>query len=60
MGYEYDIYLVLVVLLHEPINVILSGKRDSRRHSITRFSKDVVVARTSYHFATGKGLNLLQ
>ena len=28
--------------------VILAGKRDSRRHSITSFSKNVVVAETSY------------
>ena len=29
------------------------------RHSTTSFSGNVVVAETSYHFATGRGLNLL-
>ena len=49
------------------MNVILAGKRDSRRHSTTSFSEGVVVAGTSYQslevlksFATGKGLNPLQ
>ena len=43
------------------------GKRGSLRHSTTRFSKNVVVAKTSYHtcqkfcyFAFGRGLNLPQ
>ena len=29
-------------------NVILAGKRDSRRYSTTRFSKNVIVAGPSY------------
>ena len=47
-------------------SVILAGKRDSRRRSTTSFSKNVVVAETSYQmlevlsFAIGTGLNLLQ
>ena len=48
-------------------SVILTGKRDSRRHSITSFSKDDAMAETNfqmleevYHFALGRGLNILQ
>ena len=33
---------------HARTSVILEGKRDSRRHSSTNFSENVVVAGTSY------------
>ena len=43
----------------------MAGKRDSRRHSTTSFSQNVVAVETSYemldvlyHFAIGRGLNL--
>ena len=51
---------------HAWTSVILAGKRDSYRHSTTNFSENVVVAEQvikcnkSYHFASGRGLNLLQ
>ena len=42
----------------------MAGKRDSRRHSTTSFSKNVVVAKTSYemldYFAIDTWFNLLQ
>ena len=42
----------------------MAGKRDSRRHSTTNFSKNVVVAKTSYemldYFAIDTWFNLLQ
>ena len=45
-------------------NVILVGKCESHRHSSTRFSENVVVAKTRcyeiYHLAIGRGLHLLQ
>ena len=63
--YEKEIFSILS---HAPAltRVILTGKRDSRRHSTTSFSKSVVVAETSfdlwefYHFAVGWRLNLNQ
>ena len=45
--YDYEIFPVLSVT-HAWASVILAGKRDSRRHSITSFSENVVVAWTSY------------
>ena len=45
---------------HEPAS--LAGKRDTRHHSATGFSENVLVAETSYqmlkfyHIANGKGL----
>ena len=42
-------------------NVILAGKRDNRRHSTTSFLENVaVVFFKLFHFAIGRGLNLLQ
>ena len=38
----------LQILRRGPLRVILGGKRDSRRHSTTSFSENVVVAGTSY------------
>ena len=32
------------------LSVILAGKRDSRRHSSTSFSKNFVAAKTSYRY----------
>ena len=48
-------------------SVILAAKRDSRRHSTTSFTENVVVTKTSYqmleakfyYFPSGKGLNSL-
>ena len=45
--YEYQIFTILSIA-HPLISVILAGKRDSRRHSVTRVSENVVVAGTSY------------
>ena len=45
--YEYEIFSILSSA-HAWTSVILAGKRDSRRHSTTSFSENVVVAGTSY------------
>ena len=45
--YKNEIFLVLSSA-RPWTSVILAGKRDSRCHSITSFSEDVVVAGTSY------------
>ena len=45
--YDYEIFPILSVT-HAWASVILAGKRDSRRHSTTSFSENVVVAWTSY------------
>ena len=45
--YEYEIFTILSIA-RPLISVILAGKRDSRHHSTTSFSKNVVVAGTSY------------
>ena len=45
--YEYEIFPVLSSALSWT-SVISAGKRDSRRHSTTSFSKNIVVAGTSY------------
>ena len=45
--YEYKIFSILSIA-QASTNVILAGKRDSLRHSITSFSENVVVAGTSY------------
>ena len=45
--YEYESFLILSSA-HALTSVILTGKRDSRRHAITIFSENVVVAETSY------------
>ena len=45
--YEYEIFLILS-WARAWTNVILARKRDSRRHSTTNFSENVVVAGTSY------------
>ena len=45
--YEYQIFTILSIA-HPLISVISAGKRDSRRHSITCVSENVVVAGTSY------------
>ena len=45
--YEYEIFSMLSIA-HAWTSVILAGKRDSRRHSTTSFSENVVVAGTSY------------
>ena len=63
--YEKEIFSILSHA-RALTRVILTGKRDSRRHSTTSFSKSVVVAETSfdlwefYHFAIGRRLNLNQ
>ena len=63
--YEYEIFSVLSSALAWT-NVILAGKRESRRHSTTSFSKNVVLAGTIYQIweglsdASEKGLNILQ
>ena len=44
--YEYKIFPILSSALREPRH--FGGKRDSRRHSTTSFSENVVVAGTSY------------
>ena len=50
-------YKYLVMLKqYEPINVILAGKRHSHRNSTTSFSKNAVVAGTSYKFFLILGL----
>ena len=46
-NYEYEIFTVLSIS-HAWTNVILAEKRDSRRHTTTSFSENVVVAGTSY------------
>ena len=59
--YEYEIFSVLSSA-RAWTNVILAGKCDSRRHSTTSFSENVI-AGTIWkfnHYATGKGLNHLQ
>ena len=45
--YEYKIFSILSIG-QAWTSVILAGKRDSRRHSTTSFSEEVVVAGTSY------------
>ena len=45
--YDYEIFPVLSVT-HAWASVILAGKRDSRRHSTTTFSENVLVAWKSY------------
>ena len=45
--YEYEIFSILSSA-RAWNSIILAGKRDSRRHSTTNFSKNVVVAKTSY------------
>ena len=45
--YEYEIFSILSIA-QAWTSVILAGKRDSRRHSTTSFSEEVVVAGTSY------------
>ena len=45
--YDYEIFPILIVT-HAWASVILAGKRDSRRHSTTTFSENVVVAWKSY------------
>ena len=45
--YDYEIFPILSVT-HAWASVILAGKRDSRGHSTTSFSENVVVAWTSY------------
>ena len=60
--YEYEIFSVLSSA-RAWTNVILAGKCDSRRHSTTSFSENVIAAGTIWkfnHYATGKGLNHLQ
>ena len=44
---EDEIFSILSIA-HVWTSVILAGKRDSRRHSTTSFSKEVVVVRASY------------
>ena len=46
-NYEYEIFTILSIS-HAWTNVILAEKRDSRRHSTTSFSENVIVAGTSY------------
>ena len=46
--YEYKIFSVVLSSALAWTNVILAGKRDSRRHATTSFSENVVVAGTSY------------
>ena len=45
--YEYEIFSMLSIA-HAWTSVILAEKRDSRRHSTTSFSENVVMAGTSY------------
>ena len=45
--FEYEIFSMLSIA-RAWTSVILAGKRDSRRHSTTSFSENVVVAGTSY------------
>ena len=45
--YEYEIILILSIA-RAWISFILAGKRDSRRHSTTGFSTNVLVVGTSY------------
>ena len=45
--YEYEISSILSNA-HTLTSFILAGKRDSRRHSTTSFSENVVVAERSY------------
>ena len=45
--YEYKIFSILSIG-QAWTSVILAGKRDSRRHTTTSFSEEVVVAGTSY------------
>ena len=45
--HEYAIFSILSSA-RARTSVILTGKRDSRNHSTTSFSKNVVVAGTSY------------
>ena len=47
MYYEYEISSILSIA-HALTSFILAGKRDSRRHSTTSFSKNVVLAERSY------------
>ena len=43
------------MLLREQTSYILTGKRDSRRHSTTSFSENVVVAGTCYQIEYQRG-----
>ena len=45
--YEYEIISILSIV-RARVSFILEGKRDSRRHSTTGFSKNVLVVGTSY------------
>ena len=45
--YEYEISS-MVSIAHALTSFILAGKRDSRHHSTTSFSENVVVAERSY------------
>ena len=45
--YEYEIFSMLSIA-RAWTSVILAGKRDSRHHSTTSFSENVVMAGTSY------------
>ena len=45
--YEYEIFSILSIA-YAWTSVILAGKRGSRRHFTTSFSKNVGVAETSY------------
>ena len=56
--YEYESFSILSSA-HAWTSVILAGKRDSRRHSITIFSENVVVAETSYQMYKGSFISLL-
>ena len=47
IDYEYEIFSILSSTLSWT-NAILAGKRDSRRHSTTSFSENVVVVRTNH------------
>ena len=45
--YEYEIISILSIA-RAWVSFILEGKRDSRRHSTTGFSKNVLVVGTNY------------
>ena len=45
--YEDEIFSILSIS-HARTSVIMAAKRESRRHSTTSFSENVVVAGTSY------------
>ena len=56
--YKYEIFSVLSIA-HAWTSFILAGKRDSRRHSTTNFSENVVVAGTNYQILEGTWLILI-